>query len=258
LTVADNSNDKAKSDISLPTKTEAQKERELLDQLREKYITRHPDKVTPALVAGREDPPADWLNSELAAMGEKFRFSAAPNRPASTLEQPSLEGFHEKPDRVTFSLGEGGMIAGLSLKLARAKPMTPFIFGEYTPFTATMQGDKLLFNFKVWNGTAEAPVEVVNNSFTVRTPVGWDRNSSPNALEVVNAKGKPVFQMIRKTPTDIAINGIFPLPNGRLVIAGPNGSEVGASEKDVREFSLKPIFRYPSWKFPSKYADDSN
>src|SRR5208337_3314059 len=240
-------------------KTEAERERELLDQLRDRYIKQYPDKATTALVAGREDPPVDWLNGQLTAMGEKLRFSAAPNRPASPTEEPSIEGFHETPDHVTFSLGEGGMTAGYTLKWWRNKPLTPFHFGAYEPITAIIKGDKLLLSFKLWGGVGQPPIEMANNSFTVHTPPGWDRNSSINALEVVNAEGKPMFQMIRKTPTDIAMNGIFPLPDGQLIIAGPNGSVTTPPNptRAASEFSLKPIFKYPSWKFPGQYADES-
>ena len=116
-----------------------------------------------------------------------------------------------------------------------------------------MDGDTLLMHFTLWSGDGKPPIEITNNDFVVRTP-GWDRNSSVNALEVVNSDNVPIFQMIRKNPSNITVNGIFPSPSGLLIIAGPNGLSVYV-DKVPPDFVLRPIFKYPSWKYPGQYAE---
>jgi hypothetical protein len=124
----------------------------------------------------------------------------------------------------------------------------------YTPVTLHMKGNTLLFHFKVWNSDGEPPIEVIDNEFVVRFP-GFDKNSNANALEVVNMNGVPVFQMIRKTPTHLVVNGIFPTPAG-LFLAGPEGLMTNAKPVHLANFHLKPIFKYPAWKYPGQYAAD--
>jgi hypothetical protein len=83
----------------------------------------------------------------------------------------------------------------------------------------------------------------------VRDP-SWDKNSSANAFEVINAHGVPVFQMIRRDDFHIEFNGIFPLPGGGFLVADSNG----ISDR-LEGYAPKVIFKYPSWKYPGQYAD---
>lgn len=169
---------------------------------------------------------------------------------------PPSPSFHEKTDAedFNFSFGEHGITVTQSIAWIRAHAFVPFLFGSYAPVTVTMKDDKILFDFRVWGGEGKPPVEVKNNDFTVRVPVGWDRNSSDNALEVVNADSAPVFQMIRKNLTDIVVNGAFPTPTG-VILAGSGPTITGARPEDLRNFHLKPLFKYPSWKYPGQYAE---
>jgi len=131
----------------------------------------------------------------------------------SSIKQPSLT-FREKPDSETVSFSFGnGMTDTQSVARLRKESYAPFRLGSYTPVTLRMKGNTLLFDFKVWNGEGKPLIEVINNEFTVRLP-DLDKNSNANALEVVNANGIPVFQMIRKTPTHLIVNGVFPTPGG--------------------------------------------
>jgi hypothetical protein len=129
----------------------------------------------------------------------------------NSVTQPSL-GFREKSDSqtVSFSLGNG-MTDTQSVARLRKESYAPMKIGGYTPVTLHMKGNVLLFHFKVWNSEGKPPIEVIDNEFVVRLP-GLDKNSNSNALEVVNINGVPVFQMIRKTPTHLVVNGIFPTP----------------------------------------------
>jgi len=46
------------------------------------------------------------------------------------------------------------------------------------------------------------------------------------------------------------MNGIFPFPGG-LILANENGATINPILPT--NFSLKRIFKYPSWKYPGEY-----
>ncbi|MBI5576365.1 MAG: hypothetical protein HY896_08375 [Deltaproteobacteria bacterium] len=146
-----------------------------------------------------------------------------------------------------------GVIVEQSVEILRRGGTIPFRFGDFVPVTLCMKGDELFFSFKLWGGNGKPPIEVENNEFKVR-PVNWDRNSSANALEVVDEKQVPIFQMVRKTPSHIVVNGIFPNPSGGIWVFGPAGA-FGPAPEVPSNFKLKAIFRYPSWKYPGQYAN---
>lgn len=165
--------------------------------------------------------------------------------------EPEWPGFKEKVDMVEFTIG--GMSVGVRFEdLKKDKPPGLFNFGGHAPFVARIVDNKLRFSFHTWAGSSLPPVEVDDNEFKVR-PLDWDRNSSLNAFEVVSANGFPVFQMIRKTPAHIVVNGIFITPAG--IFWASENRTYGASPTPPGGFYLRPIFRYPSWKYPGVYAD---
>jgi hypothetical protein len=167
------------------------------------------------------------------------------------LEQPT---FHEKSEMVTFSLGGFSEIRSVSDLKTRD---SPFDINGFSPVAIYLVEDKLFVDFTTWNGPDRPSVEVKGNEFQIR-PEGWDHNSSTNALEVVNTQGQPVFQLIRNSATDVVINGLFLFPNGVLWAANYPETVMNPSPDKIAQFLPSPIFKYPSWKYPGKYADNSN
>jgi len=207
-----------------------------------------PKKPSPPIVQKSEGPNSP----NIIGNNNTVTVNLPPHTP------PPQPTFHEKAEMVSFSFGNGiSDIQSIEALRRATRPHAPFNFGGFVPVTLRMRGDTLLLHFKVWGGEGKPPIEVNDNEFTVRVP-GWDRNSNANALEVINADGVPVFQMIRKTPLEVVINGIFPTPAG-LVLAGPDGMTVSRGSAQVQQslsaFHLKPIFKYPAWKYPGQYAD---
>ena len=181
--------------------------------------------------------------------------AAPPLRVPLESDLPQLPQIREKADYVMINIGEGGTGgagASVPIEALRKGPFHPFKFAGYDPITIQMDGDTLLFSFVAWGGSGEPPLEIHNNEFTVRNP-RWDRNSNANELEVINPDGTVVFQLIRKSPTNILITGIFPLPNGTLLVAGHNGAI--ETDKVLPSYLPQRIFKYPSWRYPGKYAD---
>ncbi len=170
-------------------------------------------------------------------------------------EKVEAPAFHEKAGMVSFSLGEHGITGHVSVEALRKGQNQPFILGGYAPMTLRMNGDTLLFSLKLWSASGQPPIEIENNEFAINIS-GWDWNYTANALEVVNAKAIPIFQMIRKSPYKILINGIISTPYG-LIVASDKGCEM-FDRQIPSDFFLQPIFKYPAWKYPGKYADGSN
>lgn len=92
----------------------------------------------------------------------------------------------------------------------------------------------------LYDGANRPAIEVRKNKFVIDQPK-WDRQMTPNELEVVSEKYEPVFQMITRRVGVIEINGIFGSPKGSILDAFP-------------PWLKKAIFKYPSWRYPGVYA----
>ena len=166
------------------------------------------------------------------------------NPPAAETRTPQLT-FTDQTDVVSLSLGEGGATFSRSITSLRKMPWQPFVMGAKSPrFSIFADGNTLLVTTSVGGGQFGPVIEVRNNVFAVRDP-SFDRNSNEHAFEVVSGDGRPVFQLIQKNPRHVIINGYFPLPNGRPILAGPEGLITNATDEQVSNFRLKPIFKYP-------------
>jgi hypothetical protein len=197
---------------------------------------------------------------------EKF-WSTQPNVSTTDLHQPTVQqtpelrypAFHDTSETVMFSLG--GISAPKSIAQLKNRPFKPFYFDGFFPVTMYLSGNnELLVDFTTWSASGQPAIEVKGNDFSVR-PLGWDRNSNANAFEVVNDKQQPVFQLIRASPKHIVVNGIFLLPDGKLIIANYPRAITGVRPEQFALFAnVAPaaIFKYPAWKYPGKYADNSN
>lgn len=173
----------------------------------------------------------------------------------SKLVQPT---FKENSSTATVFLGGGGMSFTRSIQMLRQMPWEPFLLRTkdnsiFSPVSIRVLGDTLLVSTQVGGGPRPI-IQVLDNEFTVNNSF-FDRNSNDRALEVVTDNGAVIFQLIQKSPTSIVLNGIFPTPDGGLILAGPEGTLTGATASDLERFKLKPIFKYPAWKYPGQYAD---
>src|SRR5262249_15442565 len=169
-----------------------------------------------------------------------------------------FQEMEDLPEIVTFALGEKGMTAAKYTKSLRdaSHPSPVIIVDGLSPIGLYLKDNVLLADVKLWSGESESPVEIKGNKFIVKRP-GWDRNFTANAFEVVDENGSPVFQMIRKTKYDFVFKGILVTP--RLIFVADQACvQLSAARARDIHLSLTPIFKYPSWKFPGKYADGSN
>jgi len=87
-------------------------------------------------------------------------------------------------------------------------------------------------------------------------PPDWDRNSDTNAFEIIGPDGLPVFQEIYALPEHIIVNGLFPKKPGIIIGAFGNDCVVGFTNEVLPNLpDRKPIFKYPSWKYPGVLAN---
>jgi hypothetical protein len=165
------------------------------------------------------------------------------------LEEPT---FREEVSDVNFSLGGGGITVRYPLS-ALKEPKEPFDFNRFKPVRLYVEGRKLYADVSVFGGIGQPPIQVKHNNFVVR-PLNWDRNSSINAFEVVNENKVPLFQFFYKSRSHIVVNGVFPFPGG-LILANENGATIFFNPNPPVTFTLKRIFKYPSWKYPGQFEE---
>jgi hypothetical protein len=179
--------------------------------------------------------------------------SPAPNRAnlGSASVSAPVATFREKVETITIIAG-GITIPRLIDELLDGV-FVPFALPGISPLKVYRESETTFVDVTLYGGTTTSPLEIRRNEFVDRTPPGWDRNFSDAAIEVVNENGYPVFQLIYETPSCIRINGVLRNRRGEVVL---NREGVALNPRGpVRP--LKPIFRYPSWKFRSVYADDA-
>jgi hypothetical protein len=183
-------------------------------------------------------------------------------RPAQQLsgEGPTLQGgFHEVVDEIAVQCGVRGIVRMEDLKRHGFASIAAFGNTQIS-LRLSKDGTTFLFNFTGWAGGV--PVTVKDNEITVGNEGQEiaERNYSENAFEIVDKDYSPVFQMIRTSATSITINGVFPtgqissmtgLPV--LVWVTEHGYETGS--RRPADFNLKPLFKYPAWKYPHVFAE---
>jgi hypothetical protein len=196
----------------------------------------------------QEPPPAQVQKkppSSQESKGDNSPNIVAGDNSTITINPPSQDRnprFREKIENITLTFG--GMhfvwpVAGL------ATPRSPMLINKEVPFTAYMKNGTMYVDVNITNGSGPgAPsIKIVNSEFS-QPPIGWDRNFDGTALEFVNEKRIPLFQMIYGS-SDVTIYGVFIIGNMIFTV----------NESGTRQFSSMPsgplptpkrIFEYPS------------
>ena len=158
--------------------------------------------------------------------------------------------FSENIENFSFSLGERGISVGYKKEVLEKEHMNNlFVFNNYRPVELYIEGGQLYADVKIYGGHGLPPIEIRKNKLSNK-PHDWDFNSNDKALEIVDNKQTPIYQFFYKTPSHIVMNGIFPFPGG-LILANENGATINPIFPT--NFSLKRIFKYPSWQYPGEY-----
>jgi len=148
-----------------------------------------------------------------------------------------------------FSLGTSGMYFGLS--------GTPISIDGYVPFKPYIEDNKLFVDVEVYSKSGFPPIKIIKNKL-YNLPSSWDRNSNDIALEIVNEDQRPIYQLIYKKPFNINVKGLFPTPTGVIFAGDVKGVRIVSYafiNNSLISFKLKPIFKYPSWRYPGEYKN---
>jgi hypothetical protein len=143
-------------------------------------------------------------------------------------------------------------------------PLRPIATGPkespYVPITVGMDKDgKIIFNCTLIGGDDAHPfqIEIKNNVFKIASDL-VQKNYNDKALEVADDDGNPLFQVIQEDKNIIRINGVFVFyknAQGQLVRVWAWDDQAYWGVERPKDFVLKPIFKYPSWKYLGQYAD---
>jgi hypothetical protein len=108
------------------------------------------------------------------------------------LKQPT---FREKVKDVTFTFGGNSFLYSISDLEQFPHPlpiMQKFLTNE-NQLIIYVKDNKPFVDVRIYGDTQYQVVEIKQNEFT--KPPNWDSNSNENALEIVNQKQEPVFQL---------------------------------------------------------------
>jgi hypothetical protein len=168
-----------------------------------------------------------------------------------SIKEPDLQDPTFAPGVEEMTVFFGGFGVKFNPKASGTKI---FDIAGFVPIRLHAEEDKLFADVTIYGGEGKPLIEITNNRFIVR-PHNWDRNSSNAALEIVDEKQRPILQLIYEKPTQIRINGYLPGPKGILLVGAGNKTYSNPGPEELAAISLKPIFKYPSWKYPGQYAD---
>jgi hypothetical protein len=174
-------------------------------------------------------------------------FSEPASPPLRTESQPAHRPrFSEKVNQVRIILAsnieeydnmDDGHSATIYLPIGLQQPLA----------TAKVIDNELVVDAKL--GTLGA--ELKDNRL-INNPPGWDWQADDNTFEIVNERGNPVFQLIYLSGNMASIRGVF-FDGAECVLVGEQDVVIGRSRvEEVARIRIKPIFKYPSRKYPKE------
>ncbi len=168
--------------------------------------------------------------------------------------QPPPSGFTahftDASDELSVSVGGGGITVVVERDDLAKGRRNVAVIGNSTVYMYLDSG-RLYADVTVATAP-DKPVLQVKHNALITSPYQWDFNYNDRALEVVNPEGIPYFQMIFVTEHHIVINGIF--PNGGYNTAFLADDEGVWPNRSISQYTQKPIFQYPAWRYPGVYA----
>jgi hypothetical protein len=169
-----------------------------------------------------------------------------------------------KGPEAVYSIGNSGVKIEVPEGRSLLYPLlanTPLLgsIGEQNSVSSKTVGGKLLVSARI-RARDGLVAEIVDNEWRVSPPPKtWDRNYSPNALEVKDSEGSIVFQIKLDEDTTgspgsggASLQGIFydSDGNGVAITAAPGGDgafvTVMPKGSAIRVPQISPLFKYPS------------
>ena len=158
-----------------------------------------------------------------------------------------------KSGQLRILSGEGRRVFDLEKLRQREEIFADF--GTNTLVKLALEEENLLFDSYFLGQTPNfIPKLTYRFSRFLYPPFGWDSQQSANAIELVDKTGVPVLQFIWRNPETIEINGNFEIGEEQIFLRGTNTYTEATRITSGIGKSVKPLFRYPSWRYPHELA----
>ncbi len=174
-----------------------------------------------------------------------------PESTAPTVATGKPNGKDRRPGpSSTFSesLGDFVVIVGghprtVSGTSTRQHPANIAPFGDATAIRAYVERGKIFVDASVVYALDRPPLRLVHNNLQDQPPE-WDRNWDSSAIEIVDDKLIPRFQLIYKNARTAILRGVFRFSGGAMVLGETNSHAfIGGQEDSV---NIVRLFKYPS------------
>jgi hypothetical protein len=138
--------------------------------------------------------------------------------------------------------------AGLTqhIDFSRIQTKRRFIIGNIPAYLYVEDG-KPYADFDIYNKPNEPVVKLRHNKLLNR-PDKWEMNADEKALEVVNEKGQPVFQLYYKSRSHIVFTGLF-VSNVNVPVLTTETEAIARWNFENVPYPIKPIFKYPASQY---------
>ncbi len=153
---------------------------------------------------------------------------------------PKQPTFKEAPGN--FVALVGGTQYSVSHLSTRQKPTRIIAFGDSPAITAYVENDRFYVDALLYYAPDKSPLHLVHNELKGRPPQ-WDRNFDDSAIEIVDERLTPRFQLIYMNARTVVLRGVFQYRDGAAVFDEHANYFIGSREKEV---NITRIFRYPS------------
>jgi hypothetical protein len=168
---------------------------------------------------------------------------------------PSFPDFGEDAETAVVSFGNNQASFDLSV-LRGQKSVQAVKFTDDSGISIRLNNENLLLvSCMIWSPIGMLPIGIIDNKFYGTLPLGWDKNYSPDAFEIVDNKGNPALQIIRNQPNQIVIRGVFPGCYGKNYV-GDAFTATKFEGPPPKEFSISHIFKYPAWRHKGEYLNN--
>jgi hypothetical protein len=202
-------------------------------------------------------PERTLVNVKSAPVADAPTPSPPKVRPTPPVTVPTV-GIHPKPPTFTETLGDFVVIAGgqqyrVSKLSTASSPSRINLFSttqEKPEAVAYIENGRLLVNAQLYYASDKPPLELVHNELSNR-PLLWDRNFNDSAIEIVDDRMRPRFQLIYHDPHTVLLRGIFQFDYRAVVVEERNkrffvvvGGTIDSENLDP-QMETGVLFQYP-------------
>ena len=172
--------------------------------------------------------------------------------------------FREKVKEIHFTLGNKGFTLTQPIQATGKVLGRPFNFGGFVPIKLYVEKGVLFADVSILAMSdltrVPVPIEIKHNEFSAGG-LGIDKNVDDSALEIVDEKLNPIFQLIYIDDAHLQLNGAFTAGNtGGIAGADNKGFGMAGIQGAAALFplALTRIFNYPAREHRGERVRKSN